>query len=597
MTTLIDRGERIEVVPSNDEWNHFYVENLSRGINKAERPDALEEQQLLTANGVRSEKSRLQIDQGYKIFGSAILGNPRRTIKFTRKNGTSHFLLITNTTVYEWSSSNTAWELVPTTTSTTLQSAAPATTTALNVVSETGFASNDPIGVTLSDGTMHVTTVASTSANTININDAIPSPGASNGAAVIKGDKLSGVDTEAVSIVPFPASDILVFTNGVDTLKKYDGTNITDLSGLPTSPFLCKIVAIFNNHLICLNTTEAGVRFPQRVRRSDTGNPENFTTGNAGYDDLFDSEEPITAAGLLGPYLIIYKTSSISRLEWVGDATRLFRPVGTVPNVGVPNPNAMSVIDDVHFLFGKDNIYEYNGGFDVTPLGDAVFDILFDNVSDLNRNAISSVITVYVPELKEIWVFYPTGSDTLPKDMIRVSRKGGGWFTRKLTIGISGYGFFSFAGSSLGWDDIIGSWLDQAGTWIGAPERLDNPTVHLLAATPTKQVYEYDYVESQDNGVSIAYEIETKDFYIPNRNIRFDRLDARVRGSGISVYYSIDGGRDWQFLGTLSPGSRYTDMSLHKQGFGKRVRFRFTGSGNGFGIEGFGFVYKRETGW
>ena len=70
-----------------------------------------------------------------------------------------------------------------------------------------------------------------------------------------------------------------VCTNGVDAIKKWDGLDysVDDLGG---SPPLAKHLAQFKEHLHLMDVTE-GSRFPQRDRWSDSGDPENWSTGKS----------------------------------------------------------------------------------------------------------------------------------------------------------------------------------------------------------------------------------------------------------------------------------------------------------------------------
>lgn len=588
----IDVSSSQEAQPSPEIWAFKFLEKLNGGLDFSERPETVEDDRLVAAINVRFDKARVLVDYGYKTFGQVVRGNPRLTYQFFLKNGSSTLTLLTNATFYRWNSSAAEWQYVSDGNSTTLQTAEVATDTALDVVSISGFSDGDYIGITLDDGTQHQTTInGAPSGNTINIDDALPS-GAAIGSAVVKAVDFTGSDDIQPSITTWAAFDKMYITNGVDAPKEFDGTTIETISNLPSSGnFACRIIIIFNNYLLFMHTTEAGTLFPQRVRWSNPG-VDNAFNESVNFRDLYESEDFIVAAEGLGSFMIIYKERSIYRQEFLGLADQTWNFIRTIDAEGTFNQDCVINLGDEHIFFGNANIYRYDGNFNIDPIGDAIFPKLFSQAGELNPTYASRVFGVYVEELDEAWWFYPSGSDEFPMNIIKLKVSTNAWSEREFVDEFTGFGFFRAQGD-VTWATASGTWAAFTGPWVSKEIQANAPTIHLLSKTNLR-VYDYDYITALDNGSAIAYTVETKDFYISNFLLRFDRYDFRISGSNVLIEASYDQGSSYETLGTVSPGTAFQKLSLYRQQVASSIRFRFTGTET-FGLEWVGIRYKAES--
>lgn len=588
--TLLD-STRIEPNPAKEDQGYVFVQRLAKGLNVSLRPELIDDEQLQVANNIRFDKDNALVDLGYTTFGQVLRGKPRATFQFFLKNGSSITTCITHATVYRWNSTVLEWQYISNGTSTTLTVAAVTTDTALTVASITGFAAGEHIGIALDDGTQHRTTVnGAPSGSTINITDAMPS-GAAISSLVVEAMALSGSDDIPVSLVVWPAFDKLYFTNGVDAPQEFDGTSITEIANLPGTTFKCRVVQLFKNHLLLLHTEEDGTAFPQRVRWSEPGSDSNFND-LVNFVDLYDSEDWIVAAEHLGDFLAIYKERSIYRVEFLGLADQDFQFTRTIDAEGALNQDAVINLGDEHIFMGNANIYTYDGGFSLNPVGDNIFEKIFANTGELNGEFAHRSFGVYVEELDEARWFYPAGADEFPKNEIRYKVATQAWSSRVYPIEVVGFGFFQTA-ADLTWQTISGTWESQLFNWTSKTTQADAPTIHLCSGGDLR-VYEYNYTAADDNGTAIAYELVTKDFYVPNWDLRFDRYEFFLQGTSILVEASYDFGESWTTLGTVSPGTVFTRVRLWKQKIGRSIRFRFSGS-NQFGLGWLAFAYKMEN--
>lgn len=583
----------LNIPKTSEEWEYKFIPHLTSGLNQADKPDDVRETELTTATNVRYDKNRVLLDTGYKKFGTTLVGDVRATFQFWRKTGDAYLVAITDSSFYVWNESSSQWQFVyDGTNRTELAAAASENDASIEVDSAAAFTAGDLIGITLANGLEHQTTIDSIAGTTITLAEAMSGDADLNGE-VLLATKLTGSAGVPVSIEVFPATDYMIFVNGSDAPKKFDGVTVEDLAGMPTSPFTARVVKVFKDHLLFLYTTESGTIHPQRVRRSDTGDPEEWSAGNAGYTDLFESEDWIAGAEHLGPYLMIYKERSIIRCEYVGLAEELFSFASVIFGEGARSLDSVVSLGDEHIFFGRANIYRYKGGYSLDPIGDPLYHKIFSVQGHLNPSDEALVHGIYVEEVDEVWFFYPTGEDTQPKTMVRISASSYALAEREFTTGVTGYGFYVLL-ESKDWAALEGDWSAQTWEWGSRSTLANAPTTHLCLGT---QVAEYDYLSSTDDGTEIPYKVDTGDFYMPNTQARFDRLSVSARGESVDIFYSLDRGDSWTHLKTITPGVSYTRVRIWKQFVGRVIRFRFTGTGGNFGLEWVAFEYAIESEW
>jgi len=468
----------------------------------------------------------------------------------------------------------------------------------IEVSSANPIADGNFIGIELDDGTQHQTTVnGAPGSNTITFIDALPSS-AAVGNLVVKAVDLTGVNTDQVSVTVLAAFDYFIFTNGQDNVMYYDGLIVQDVPNMPSSgDCKCKVVAIFNFMLLLIHTIEGGTAYPQRIRNSDVADISEWVNGIAGYIDLFDSEDFLTAALLLGPYMMLYKERTVIRMEYIGDTVtpRIFNFDVVVTGEGARSVDSVIDIGTEHILIGNANVYRYRGGFDIEPVADKVWSKLFGNSAELNPNLGGVVSIIYIEELDEAWFFYADSEATaFSNNIARLKLSSNAWSFRSLPIEISGYGFFS-TNDTLKWSELVGSWLAQTFKWGGSQTQAGSPTTILLSNTTVNQAYEYDYVNDTDNDIAIAWLFETKELYNPDEKFRTNFMDLRGKGGTVLIEYSLDGGINWDTWVDTILGASYEEYRYHKQVISNRIRFRLSGTSSGFSLAWLGIQFMPES--
>jgi hypothetical protein len=575
-------------------WNYELVEDTAGGINTYVRSDKLESNQFLTLTNLVVKKKQLQKDTGYTLFGSTVRGFPQATFEFDKKNGTSELALVTTETLYRWRVGQ--WQFVPARTPTTTTNTYTAGATAIHVASASGITIGTYVGIILADGTEFQVLVDNVVGVVLTIHNGLPvGPDILNGALVIPALVLHGVIDKRVIIDTYPATDWMIFTNGVDTPKRYDGLDCVELPGLvDVGIVVCRYILVFNVSIFLLNCTEGGEAHPERVRRSDIGAPAIWNSGAAGYDELFDHPSPINAGKVLGSYLIVYSERAIARGQYVGATDVVYLWSTTIVGEGAISSNSVIAINDYHLFFGTTNIFKYIGDFTLTKVGDPIYYNVFGALGNLDISKKSMIFGTFVEELNEAWFFYPAGAAEYSDTLLRYNVEDHTWAIRKFDDEIIGYGLYQTSLTRL-WNTLTGTWADQKYPWNSRVLLANSPLVHLCDAREN-HVYQYDYRSIKDWQSDIPFVAESKDFFIPDGHLRIDMLECWMSGTDVAIQYSMDSGLTWKnfdhVLVTQSPIGR---VRLWMQDIGLSIRFRWSGVCPDFVLSWYGFSYKKES--
>ena len=388
-----------------------------------------------------------------------------------------------------------------------------------------------------------------------------------------------------------------IMTNGVDNIKKWTGSTDTALADLGGSPPIAKHIIEFKDYLLLLDVTSAGNRYPQRVQWSDTGNPEEWSSGNSSYNDLTGADWIQNAIKFKGDYLIILKERSI----WLGYATGdsdIFQFDQKVTGAGCAAPNTVESLGDEIIFLGWDDVYVFDG-IDYLSVGEDIRDELFDT---LNPSQIAKCFGMIVEEQKEYWLFIPsTTSDYC--DTVWVFNYDLNKWTKHIYYDnggayITSYGYYEKQ-ATLTIGDLVGTIGQQ--TW-----RIGDRTI--LEAAPTNlfgdfdgYIYEYDRTLNNDNGTAIDAWFSTKDFNPTElmRRWRLLRIDAYFTGGGMDIEYSEDKGGSWTQI--TSFGSNF-DLETPQRAFLKedllmgRIRCRNNVSGEHFAFSRMNLYWQTAGG-
>jgi len=572
-----------------------HLPSLAGGLNTHVSAGMIGDSESPALSNISLDKKKVNVDTGYSVFGGAVRGFPQKIIEFLKTTGSSELLLITSLTFYKWVANE--WQFVSNGTSTTATGAQAGPVANFVVGDSTGFQVGEYAGVTLDDGTQFRDVIGAIPDGTHITFDTgtIAGQDVDNGAPIEEAALFIGTEVDQVTYVIWPAENKVIFTNGNDQVKVYDTSTVEDLAGLPGGDTVARSLFIHTNHLCLLGTIESGVRYPQRVRWSNTADTEEWVTGNAGFLDLLEEENWLQSALKLGPYQILYKDAAIYRMAYVGSEDQLFDIQRMVSGDGMVAVNAGVGLKTYHLIMDSTKIFRYDGGFSIDDISPKIFSDFFSKDGDTNTSKLGLSFALLVSELDEAWFVLPSASEDEPNTVIKYSIVEKKWSVRTLTHNVLGFGTYRLQTAKT-WAELEGSWVEQQWEWSSKSLAVGAPTILLCGHEP-KQIYEYDFVSATDGGTSIPFSLETKDFDSPTAKLRLDMIEFVTKGESVIIEASVDRGVTWATLETVSLTGTYSRYRVFKQFVGITARYRFSGVGGGFSLIWAGVLFNEESGW
>src|SRR5258708_28763839 len=260
-------------------------------------------------------------------------------------------------------------------------------------------------------------TAINTNTNVFTVSAAVSSGSIANSASVVAAKMLTGSLDNPIVFVPVPKSNLLIFTNGIDPVQTYNGNIIQSLANTPFTS--CRFLRMFHGMLLAADVTESGARIPYRIRRSDIGDPTNWTTGVAGFDDLIDTSDFILSLLELGPWMIAYREKTIMRGTYEADINQIIFWEYTVQGTAPISSGMVCQAGSTHIFLATGGIFRYTGGFDLENLGDNIFSFILGVSGNLNPQYQNRAFCFYVNELDEVWFAYPSGGTAFCNRIIR----------------------------------------------------------------------------------------------------------------------------------------------------------------------------------
>jgi len=329
------------------------------------------------------------------------------------------------------------------------------------------------------------------------------------------------------------------------------------------------------------------------VRWSDTGDPTEWSAGVAGWVDLWDETEPIMCGEMMGENLVIYRENSIYAVRYAGTATSLFLFDRVVSEVGVVSSNGVVGVGDTHIFISEDNIYKYQGGLDVTPVGDRIKDMVLGTNGSATPGYLHRSFGFLLSNSDEVVFVIPTDGSTEPSTAIRASVDDWAWVSRIFYHNMIGCGIAP-SSADVTWADLVGSWADQTWSWAESRLRINADQVLLCGYSPA-QVYSYDGVSTDDAGNSLEWKFVTKDFSSPSNKTRFDMFEVFCKGTSVTLEYATDAGSTYKAVGSATLSPLFQNVRFWFQTVARNITFRLSGTGGGFALRWFGFRYKDES--
>jgi hypothetical protein len=143
----------------------------------------------------------------------------------------------------------------------------------------------------------------------------------------------------------------LIGSNGVDAIRRYDGSTVQNLTNAPAGG---NYIVQHSNRLYCA--------VGNSVKYCALRKPTDWTTVNDSGEIVHETNDGETINGLKASsgHVTISKRSTVYELYGKGPSSYTLEPAGT--DIGVTNNKAMTLHDDRIPFVGRDAIYQYSGG-------------------------------------------------------------------------------------------------------------------------------------------------------------------------------------------------------------------------------------------
>jgi len=518
-----------EVVPSkvDSEWRVVVIPSLAGGLDTTTSPELLPAGQSPNVSNLSLREGKVRVDPGYVLFGGNNTGNGNlRTTAVWENGGAQTILGITDETVLRLTTydigdeSFREWQYVPPEES--IYSGVVHTTigssdsrTALVVVGtdfvvdgDSPTAAGMKIGVILDTGAQHQDIINSSvvdgAVTLVQLTTGLPAGATvTAGNSITVGKTLDGSREKHVSVVSVPWGDPTagipwtVFTNGVDVPYYYEGNKLYKVPNLPYATNVkCQTVATFKGTLILANCTLGGDSKPNTILWSDIGDPTEWTSDNAGQQDILEEGSEISAMKSLGPDMIVYGPRSITRMSYAGSVNYLFAFMGAVAGssigtsvigegFGCVSNQAIFSTGDSHVFMAPNGIYQYTGGYSAKLISGPVNQRYFDVGGLIDSSNMHRTFTAYLSEFRELYFFIPTRGeeysyDALVLDIQSLSAGSSSatFSARSFPTPMCGSGV-AFSQKASTWASADGPWSDWAIPWNAEVLASDAPTVTL----------------------------------------------------------------------------------------------------------------------
>lgn len=382
---------------------------------------------------------------------------------------------------------------------------------------------------------------------------------------------MTGLDTDFISSCVVPESDLFLFTNNrIDNIRKIvDGSNTANLGG---SPPKCSFLEYLSPYVLAAFTQTGGNDFPTKVQWSGTGTPEVWSGGNSGSQVLADDPSFIRGLKKLREYVMVYKELSIYRGRKV--STSAIFDFGNGPfssGKGIYSPRALATDGENHYYMGL-NDFHLNNGIRILDIGGPIREYIFNR---LNRSQSSTCHALHVEKYKEVWFYITVGAESWPTEVWKYNYEKDFWYFDTCANIICASSWKQV--TSLTWADTVGTWDQQATFWDDQQGAFGGP--RLVYGHDTGFVSQSDVNVLNDLGAAVDARLETKDFTgLEHRGIEYDtrwlQFDLWASGDSAKLYYSIDHGSTWVYVGENQLSAEVEKSTFWLDVIAKHIRFR-----------------------
>ena len=236
---------------------------------------------------------------------------------------------------------------------------------------------------------------------------------------------------------------LLVSNGGLDNVQRWAGRFETDFAdllmtagdygGATQATHRCHQVSSFRSRVLLISprTFDASTNLwsenNQTIRWNVINKPQTWVGTGSGAVTLIDTGGTNVWSDLLGGSYIIYQSTGIWDLNYVGGTT-VFDPRPMIPDLGLLAPHLLAVKNNVHYFVGSDfNVYAYYGGTIKERLGDKIHPEL---QKDLSSEFASRSWMAFGPNNKRLWIFIVVDGEQYATKAYGLDIRTGAWQVR-----------------------------------------------------------------------------------------------------------------------------------------------------------------------
>lgn len=250
--------------------------------------------------------------------------------------------------------------------------------------------------------------------------------------------------------------NIAVFVNGVDYAFAAVPSVDTQFSTLTGAP-IAKDVALLDNRVVFWNVRDDSAlsRFVTRAQWSVRGDPEDYSSTGAGFEDLVDMHGQGTRIFAEGDQLILATEEEI----WRGRKTGLdvvvlnFTPLER--NLGIPYPRAATQTPLGIVWLGSDRMIYRLSGERIEPIGANVQRTLRDTLTQPQRAFFG-----YNPETQQLTLYYQTDESRVGH-ALTLHPASGVWTPHTTPLDLRAGLVTAISSSATTWGALVGAFTDQ----------------------------------------------------------------------------------------------------------------------------------------
>jgi len=298
------------------------------------------------------------------------------------------------------------------------------------------------------------------------------------------------------------------------------------------------VVRAYKDFLIALNLNEDSTLYPRRVRWSDAADSgslpgswdETSTSGEAGVNDLTETQGSILDGMPLRDSFYIYKEDSVYGMQYIG-GTFIFRFWRVSGLNGALAQQCVADLGNRHFVLADGDCYVHDGQNSQSVIDKKNRDYLF---SVIDADNYTNCFVRHFRRNNEVWVCYPSSGQTFPNKMMVWNYSDNTWTERDLNSNTASIANGIIADASYSWTSLpYATWNDWTGTW-GSREYspLDQA---MVSVTTDTELFKHGSTNT-DDASAITCTLEKTNIELGQGSHMIKAIHPYAEGQSFNVY-------------------------------------------------------------